>query len=97
MRLRLTSAAEAELAEVLEWYARIRQELAARFLDEYETILGRLLENPWQFPAVRGQVRRAGFRHFPYGLLYRVHPEDVEIIACFHGRRDPRRWQERPE
>ena len=95
MHVRLTSPAEAELADALQWYATIPPGLSARSLDEYEVLLERLRENPWQFPAVREPMRRAGFRHFPYGLLFRIHPTEVEIVACFHGRRDPRRWQER--
>lgn len=95
MRVRLTSPAEAELEEVVTWYAGIRDGLAVRFLDEYERLLTRLRDNPNQFPRVRRETRRAGFRHFPYGLIFRIHPEDVEVIACFHDRRDPRRWQRR--
>jgi plasmid stabilization system protein ParE len=94
MYVRLTSPAHTELAAALEWYTAINPSVALRFLDEYETLLKRLRDNPWQFQIVRNSVRRAGFRHFPYGLLYRVHPAEVEIIACFHGRRDPRRWQD---
>jgi plasmid stabilization system protein ParE len=95
MQVRLASPAQTELADALEWYASIHPSLAVRFLDEYELLLKRLRENPWQFPTVRNSVRRAVFRHFPYGLFYRVRSVEVEIIACFHARRSPRRWQDR--
>ena len=95
MHVRLAPPAQAELGAALEWYEAIQPSLTARFLDEYEGLIERLRENPWQFPAVHKSIRRAGFRHFPYGLLYRVHSDDVEIIACFHARRSPRRWQDR--
>ncbi len=95
MHIRLTSPAHAELAAALEWYANIEPRLAVRFLDEYEALIEQMRDNPWQFQAVHNSIRRAGFRHFPYGLIYRVHPAEVEILACFHGRRDPRRWQDR--
>lgn len=65
MHVRLTSPAEAELVDALQWYATIPPGLSARFLDEYEILLERLRENPWQFPAVHEPMRRAGFRHFP--------------------------------
>jgi putative addiction module component (TIGR02574 family) len=32
---------------------------------------------------------------FPYGLFYRTLPDALVALACFHARRDPRRWQER--
>lgn len=41
MRIRLTSPAEAELDDAVNWYAGIREGLAARFLDEYERLLTR--------------------------------------------------------
>jgi plasmid stabilization system protein ParE len=95
MRVRLTSPAEAELAAAIEWYAGARADLVSRFLDEYEALLERLSDNPQQFPIVRGNVHRAGFRRFPYGLLFRIQATEVEIIACFHGRRGPRQWHGR--
>ena len=95
MHVRLASPAQAELAAALEWYAAIQPSLSVRFLDEYEGLLERLRENPWQFPAALNSIRRAAFQHFPYGLFYRVHSTEVEIIACFHARRSPRRWQDR--
>jgi plasmid stabilization system protein ParE len=95
MHVRLTSPANAELAAALEWYANIESSLSVRFLDEYEAVIEKLRDNPWQFPVVHNGVRRAGLWRFPYALLYRVHPAEVEIIACFHARRDPRRWQDR--
>jgi plasmid stabilization system protein ParE len=32
---------------------------------------------------------------FPYGLFYQVEADRVFVIACFHGKRNPRRWQSR--
>ena len=95
MHVRLASPAQAELAAALEWYAAIQPSLSVRFLDEYEALLERLCENPWQFPVVHNSIRRAGFRHFPYGLFFRVNSAGAEIIACFHARRSSRRWQDR--
>ena len=95
MKVRLTSAAEAELTAALEWYAAQTPRAASRFLDDFETLIRRLRENPRQFPAVMGEARRAGFRRFPYGLFFRIGAEGVEVFACFHARRDPRQWQRR--
>ncbi|MQP68669.1 type II toxin-antitoxin system RelE/ParE family toxin [Niveispirillum sp. SYP-B3756] len=95
MRVRLTPPAEADLEEALTWYGGIREGLAAHFLDEFERLLERLRDNPHQFPPVRRDIRRAGFRRFPYGLVFRVLAGEVEIVACFHDRRDPRHWSRR--
>jgi plasmid stabilization system protein ParE len=95
MRVRLTSAAEAELADALNWYATHAPREAQRFLDELEALTGRLAQNPNRFPRVFDEVRRAGFHRFPYGLFFVVRGEDVQVFACFHASRNPRRWQDR--
>lgn len=95
MRVRLASPAQADLIDALEWYAAIQPGLARRLLDDIEALVEALAENPLRFPAVRGAVRRAGLRHFPYALFYRVIADEVEIVACFHSSRSPRRWQDR--
>jgi plasmid stabilization system protein ParE len=95
MRVRVTSAAEADLVAAVGWYHAQAPGIGLRFLAEYEAILSRLGDNPQQFPVIRGETRRAGFRHFPYGLFFRVRAAEVEIFACFHASRAPRHWQRR--
>jgi plasmid stabilization system protein ParE len=97
VRVRVTPAAALEFADALQWYTDIREALATRFLDEYERLIERLRDNPHQFPRMRRDVWRAGFRRFPYSLIFRLHPDEVEILACFHDRRDPRHWQLRAQ
>ena len=92
MRVVLTRQARVELTDAVTWYdARIR-ETAERFIDEFASLVSRLSRNPWQFPVIQGDVRRAGFRRFPYGLFFRVGRDRVEVLACFHASRNPRRW-----
>ena len=45
--------------------------------------------------AVHRHVRRALIRRFPYGIYYAVDEELIEVIAVFHAKRDPKRWQDR--
>jgi plasmid stabilization system protein ParE len=55
--------------------------------------LQRIGQNPEMCRIIRGDVRRALVRGYPYAVLYRVRPDRVEVIAIFHGRRDPSVWQ----
>ena len=51
---------------------------------------------PRQFPVVYQNVRTALLRRFPYALMFVIEADDtLTVIACFHGSRDPARWQER--
>jgi plasmid stabilization system protein ParE len=85
----------AELADAHDCYMAQTPRAARSFLTEFETLKQRLADNPQQYPVVDGEVRRAGFRRFPYGLFFIIDAEEVRVFACFHASRDPRRWQAR--
>jgi len=34
-------------------------------------------------------------KRFPYSVLFRASEDEVVVIACFHGRRDPHDWLRR--
>lgn len=56
-----------------------------------------IAQNPLAFPVVwRARVRRAlVLDRFPYALYFTIDDDQFTVIACFHARRDPRRWQDR--
>ena len=95
MQVIFTPAARAELVEAQDWYENRRPDLGARFREEVEAVVLRLRENPHQFPIVFEDVHRARLRKFSYGLFYRIEIDALEVIACFHGSRDPQRWKRR--
>ena len=95
MRVRFTPAAQAEVADARDWYAANSARAAERFVDELEALTLRLADNPGRFPVIDGEVRRAGFTRFPYGLFFAIDTDGVRIFACFHASRDPQRWRER--
>ncbi|MBI4526859.1 MAG: type II toxin-antitoxin system RelE/ParE family toxin [Deltaproteobacteria bacterium] len=65
------------------------------FLAAVRTILESIVANPERFPVIHRQTRRALLRRFPYGLYYRIVDDQILIVACMHGRRNPRQWQSR--
>jgi plasmid stabilization system protein ParE len=87
--------AEAEIDEASRWYDAQSPGLGAEFLRAVEAALGTIARNPLQYQIIHGEVRRAGVRRFPHGLMYVVSDREIIVLACFHGRRNPRRWQER--
>jgi hypothetical protein len=44
---------------------------------------------------VHRDTRRTLRVRFPYSMLYRLVNEQGIVVACFHGKRDPNRWQGR--
>jgi len=85
--------ANEDLLDARAWYDSIRLQLGERFALAVEGTVEAIAEHPLQFPAVHRGRRRAGVRRFPYGIFFEVQEHRIVVIACFHGRRDPRRWQ----
>jgi plasmid stabilization system protein ParE len=87
--------AQAELMEAREHYEAIRPELGERFASAVVEAAEAIASMPLRFAVVDKGRRRAGVRWFPYGLFFLVEETRVVVIACFHGKHDPRRWQQR--
>jgi hypothetical protein len=67
----------------------------AEFLRSLDAALARVEREPLRQAVVHASARRALLRRFPYSLIYETSPDEILIVACIHGRRDPKRWQER--
>jgi toxin ParE1/3/4 len=87
--------AAADLVEAVEWYDARRGGLGGDFLAAARAVLAAIEESPERFPIVRGDIRRARLRRFPYAIFYVVEPDQTVVTACMHFRREPRRWQSR--
>lgn len=87
--------AEAEVIEAATWYEQKSQTLAARFAQEFRSTLTNVVNNPYLYQLIDDEIRRAPVTGFPYGVLYTVSADEIVILSCFHGRRDPKRWQSR--
>ena len=87
--------AEAEVMEAAIWYEQKSQVLAARFAQEFRSTLARVVSSPLQYQIIEDEMRRAPVAGFPYGILYVASDDEIVILSCFHGMRDPARWRER--
>ncbi len=94
-RLLLEPEAEADLEEAFGWYEDQRPGLGSEFFAEVARILQAIERTPEQHSIIRGHTRRALVRRFPYAVFFVVDPDLIAVTAVMHGRRDPRRWQER--
>ena len=90
-----TPAANEDLLEARAWYDNMRPGLGERFALAVDATVEAIAERPLQFRVVYRNRRRAGVRRFPYGIFFEVQERRIVVIACFHGRRNPRRWQSR--
>jgi toxin ParE1/3/4 len=86
----LRRAAELDLVAIEDWYETQRQGLGAEFREAVDDMIARIAENPRVYPELYRESRRAVLRRFPYVLWYRLSGNTVVVLACVHGKRDPR-------
>jgi len=87
--------AVAEARAAAQWY-RERSALAAdAFLAGLDLAVERIAENPEVYPHYVRGTRRYLLQRFPFYLVYREHPEKLELVAIAHGRRRPGYWKKR--
>ena len=88
-------AAAADIDEAFLWYEGQRSGLGDEFLAAASTVVDAISEHPLRYPVIRRNTRRALLRRFPYAVYFRVYDDVIVVVACMHGRRNPRRWQVR--
>ncbi len=85
-----------ELTAAAAYYADEVPRLGAEFLAEARRVTTLALAHPDVGAPMGGGRRRLLFERFPYGLVYRVLPEEVvRVLAVAHLRRRPRYWRRR--
>jgi plasmid stabilization system protein ParE len=94
-RLILRPAAEADIEDAYRWYEDQRTGLGAEFLRAIEAILAVVEREPELYAPIHKNARRVLLRRFPYAVFYVIQPQTIEVVGCFHVRRNPRRWRSR--
>ena len=88
-------AAVTDIEDAYLWYQSQRYGLGDEFRETLRFTFNEISENPRRHQMIHRDTRRALLPRFPYGVYFREFPEVVVVIACMHGRRDPKRWQNR--
>ena len=96
-RILFRPEAQAELTEAVEWYETRGSGLGAEFLRALDATIANISRHPAANVVIFGGVRRALLRRFPYSVIYALSDDEILIVACIHGKRDPDRWKQRIE
>ena len=72
-----------------------REGVGLRFSAAVEAVLQQIERNPYQFPLLEKNVRRALLQRFPYGIYFMVDGPNASVIAILHAKRDPSAWRDR--
>lgn len=71
------------------WLDEVRPGLGTALLDELDRIADLVAESPEMYERFRGECRRAVLRKFDYAMVYRVLPDQIQVVAVLHCRLDP--------
>ena len=85
----LRRVAEREFHDSIAWYENEREGLGQEFRATVEEYFQRIADNPEWFPEVRGEVRRAVVRRFPFVIHFLVETDRIVILSVFHTSREP--------
>ncbi len=95
MRARLHPEAENEMIEAAAYYEAQQVDLGKRFLVAVQDAINSILINPRLYPVVDLDVRRCLTKVFPFGVLFRIEPDEIVIVAVMHLARHPDYWKHR--
>ncbi len=93
MRISLSDEAEADANAATDWYVADGAILAAEdFANAIERAFARLIDFPHIGKRTAHEARMLTLHDFPYSVIYRIHGDEVRIIAIAHHSRRPGYW-----
>ena len=95
MTYRLLSVADTELSQAAKWYEAQATGLGQEFLDEFESVMGRIMGFPEAWRRIGARHRRCLFRRFPYAVLYSQTEAEIIVAGVIDLRRDPQHIEQR--
>jgi len=93
--IRFHPEAEAEMMSAAVFYETKQKDLGKRFLTSVQNALNKIQVNPLLYQEIEDGVRRCLTTTFPFGVVFRIMPEQYVIIAVMHLHRDPGYWKSR--
>ena len=87
--------AEAELIAAIEYYEIREDGLGIRFAEEVNATIQRICAFPQTWEKIDNAIHRCLTNKFPYGILYRISENNIEIMAVMHLHRRPGYWKNR--
>lgn len=93
--VRFHPEAEAEMMSTAKFYETQQKDLGKRFLASVQDALNRIQVNPLLYQEIEDGVRRCLTMTFPFGVVFRIMPDQYVIIAVMHLHRDPGYWKNR--
>jgi len=87
--------AESELAESVGFYNGRLPNLGDDFFATVKLVIRQIQSDPLRRPPRQDGTRKVTLPRFPYAVVYRDQPGQIQIVAVAHGARRPGYWRGR--
>jgi toxin ParE1/3/4 len=88
-------AAIEEAEAAARWYRERSPRAAARFVDEVNQVIDKIVDAPQRWALGPHGIRRVKLPCFPFLVVYRESNDAIQILAVAHGHRRPNYWKTR--
>ncbi|NEQ97780.1 MAG: type II toxin-antitoxin system RelE/ParE family toxin [Cyanothece sp. SIO2G6] len=88
-------SAQLELNDTTTYYDSISRKLGDNFVDAVDRTLSRITQFPDAWTSMPLNARRSRVDGFPYGVVYRINDDCIQVLAIMHLQRQPNYWTER--
>jgi plasmid stabilization system protein ParE len=87
--------ASEEIDEAYSWYAMRSTQAADGFYEELFRAVNRVRQQPGLFPLYLHGTHRAVLDRYPFSVVFRELPHEIQIVAVAHAKRRPGYWASR--
>ena len=87
--------AEREFQQSIRFYALQSEKIGLEFSAEVQRLLKSIQANPDAGVLSSRRTRKRLCKRFPFGIIYRVLPTEVHVVAIMQLRRRPNYWKRR--
>jgi plasmid stabilization system protein ParE len=88
-------SAKKELADAADFYEAQRINLGQELSQEVQATITQICESPGVWEKLDAYNHRCLTNRFPYGIIYRIEPDHIRIMAVMHLSRKPDYWKNR--
>ena len=85
----LTSRAELEIEDAVDWYESRQVNLGFRFLEELKSHILQIAKSPLRYPKKYNAFRELQMRKFPFVVIFQLMDTQIVIYSVFNTYRNP--------
>lgn len=95
MKISFHPDAKGEFFEAIAYYEECQEGLGLEFAREIYSAVQRVIHFPVAWAKVSKNTRRCLVNRFPYGVIYQIGKEEINIIAVMPLNKKPGYWKKR--